>query len=246
MVLLVAILVVFLINNLGRWRILPSMKKPRLSPATPGWRIAVATTFVPGIEPLDVLEHTLKALVELDYPHDTWVLDEGDDDRVKQLCAALGAMHFSRLHFPQYQTQIGMFRKASKHGNYNAWLHEIGFEQYDILAAFDPDHVPNRTFLSKVLGCFDDPTIGYVQAPQVYSNQQSSFIARGAAEETYDFYSIVQMACYGNGFPLIIGCHNTHRLRALRECGGFASHDADDLATYAPISQSWMAGCLRP
>ena len=53
-----------------------------------------------------------------------------------------------------------------------------------------------------------------------YSNQQASFIARGAAEETYDFYSSVQMACYGKGFPLIIGCHNTHRLCALRECGG--------------------------
>jgi cellulose synthase (UDP-forming) len=97
------------------------------------------------------------------------------------------------------------------------------------MAAFDPDHVPSRVFLSKVLGYFNDPTIGYVQAPQVYFNQQSSFIARGAAEETYDFYSSVQMSCYGMGFPLIIGCHNTHRLRALSECGGFAAHDADDL-----------------
>jgi cellulose synthase (UDP-forming) len=229
MVLLFGILAVFLINNLGRWWILPSMKKPRMVSATPGWKVAAVTTFVPGIEPLEVIEDTLKALVALDYPHDTWVLDEGNDDQVKQLCAAIGAFHFSRLHYPHYQTEVGMFRKASKHGNYNAWLHEVGFERYDIMAAFDPDHVPNRAFLSNVLGCFDDSTIGYVQAPQVYSNQQSSFIARGAAEETYDFYSIVQMACYGKGFPFIIGCHNTHRLRALRECGGFASHDADDL-----------------
>jgi cellulose synthase (UDP-forming) len=229
MVVLFAILAMFLVNNLGRWWILLSMKRPRVAPARPGWKVAAVTTFVPGIEPLDVLEHTLKALVALDYPHDTWVLDEGNDERVKQLCAAIGAMHFSRLHSPHYQTDVGMFRKASKHGNYNAWLHEIGFERYDILAGFDPDHVPDRVFLSKVLGCFDDSTIGYVQAPQVYSNQRSSFIARGAAEETYDFYSIVQMACYGKGFPFIIGCHHTHRLRALRECGGFASHDADDL-----------------
>lgn len=229
MVVLFAILAMFLIHHLGRWWILPSMKKPRTAPATPGWKVAVVTTFVPGIEALDVLEHTVKALVALDYPHDTWVLDEGDDDQVKQRCAAIGAMHFSRLHSPHYQTEVGMFRKASKNGNYNAWLHEVGFERYDILAAFDPDHVPNRVFLSKVLGYFDDPTIGYVQAPQVYSNQLSSFIARGAAEETYDFYSVVQMACYGKGFPFIIGCHNTHRLPALRECGGLASHDADDL-----------------
>jgi len=229
MVILFAILAVFLLNNLGRWWILPSMKRPRAAPARAGWKVAVVTTFVSGLEPLELLEQTLKALVALDYPHDTWVLDEGNDDRVKQLCAATGASHFSRLHYPHYQTEVGMFRKASKHGNYNAWLHEVGFERYDFMAAFDPDHVPNRVFLSKVLGHFDDPRIGYVQAPQVYSNQQASFIARGAAEETYDFYSSVQMACYGMGFPLIIGCHNTHRLCALRECGGFASHDADDL-----------------
>ncbi len=229
MVVLSAIFSVFLLNNLGRWWILSSMKRPRPIPARPGWKVAAVTTFVPGIEPLELLEHTVKALVALDYPHDTWVLDEGNDDRVKQLCAAAGAIHFSRKHYPHYQTEVGIFRKASKHGNYNAWLHELGFERYEIMAAFDPDHVPDRDFLSKVLGYFDDPRIGYVQAPQAYFNQQASFIARGAAEETYDFYSSVQMSSYGMGFPLIIGCHNTHRLQALAECGGFAAHDADDL-----------------
>ena len=229
MVVLFVIMAVPLINNLGRWWILPGMKRPRAAPARPGWKVAAVTTFVPGTEPLEMLEQTLKALVGLDYPHDTWVLDEENDDRVKKLCAAVGAIHFSRLHYPHYQTEVGMFRRASKHGNYNAWLYEVGFDRYDVMAAFDPDHVPNRVFLAKVLGYFDDPAIGYVQGPQVYSNQQASFIARGAAEETYEFYSSVQMACFGKGFPLIIGCHNTHRLLALRECGGFAAHDADDL-----------------
>jgi cellulose synthase/poly-beta-1,6-N-acetylglucosamine synthase-like glycosyltransferase len=229
MVVLFAILAVFLISNLGRWWVVPFMKRPRAVPPKPGWKVAVVTTFVSSIEPLELLERTMKALVALDYPHDTWVLDEENDDRVKQLCAAIGAHHFSRKHDPQYQSEVGMFRKASKHGNYNAWLHAIGFERYEILAAFDPDHVPDPSFLMKVLGYFDDSRIGYVQAAQVYANQQNSFIARGAAEETYEFYSVVQMASYGNNYPLIIGCHNTHRMSALRECGGFASHDADDL-----------------
>jgi len=39
----------------------------------------------------------------------------------------------------------------------------------------------------------------------------------------------MQMASYGLGYPFIIGCHNTHRVSALREFGGFAPHDADDL-----------------
>lgn len=223
------ILAAYLLNNFGRWLILPSMQRPRAIVPRPGWKVAVVTTHVPGVESLDLLERTLKALVVLDYPHDTWVLDEGDGERVKQVCAALGVQHFSRKPFPRYQTEVGLFRKASKHGNYNAWLHEIGFDRYEIVTAFDPDHVPDSVYLAKVLGYFDDARVGYVQAPQVYGNQEESFIARGAAEETYEFYSLVQMACFGNGYPLIIGCHSTHRLSALRECGGFAAHDADDL-----------------
>ncbi|MCC6139554.1 MAG: glycosyltransferase [Nitrospira sp.] len=223
------LLAVLFLNNLGRWLILPSMQRPRPLLPRPDWKVAVVTTHVPGVEPLALLERTLKALVALDYPHDTWVLDEGDDEEVKQVCAARGVHHFSRKSFPRYQAEVGMFRKATKHGNYNAWLHEIGFDRYEILTAFDPDHVPDPVYLAKVLGYFDDARVGYVQAPQVYGNQEESFIARGAAEETYEFYSLVQMACFGKGFPLIIGCHSTHRLSALRECGGFAAHDADDL-----------------
>ena len=83
MVVLSAILSVYLLNNLGRWWILLSMKRPRAVPARAGWKVAVVTTIVPGIETLELLEHMVKALVALDYPHDTWVLDEGDDDRVK-------------------------------------------------------------------------------------------------------------------------------------------------------------------
>ncbi|MBA5865677.1 MAG: glycosyltransferase [Nitrospira sp. CR1.3] len=240
MVVLFAILSALLVNHLARWWVLRDMVRPLPVPARSGWKVAVVTTFVPRLEPLEMLERTLSALVAMDYPHDTWVLDEEDDDRVRQLCESTGAIHFSRKRFPHYQTEVGTYRKASKHGNYNAWLHEIGFNRYEILAAFDPDHVPEPNFLSRVLGFFESARVGYVQAPQVYANQQASFIARGAAEETYEFFSSVQMACYAKGFPLIIGCHNTHRLSALRECGGFASHDADDLLlTLLYQSRGW-------
>ncbi len=224
-----AIVLVILGSALGRWFVLPQMRKPRPLGARPGLKVGVVTTIVPDIEPLSLLENTLKALVALDYPHETWVLDEGDDERIKALCVKRGAFHFSRKNHPEYQTEQGPFRKATKYGNYNAWFQEIGFERYEFVTAFDPDHVPERTFLSKVLGYFEDPTIGYVQAPQVYSNQNASFIARGAAEESFAFYSSTQMASYGLGYPIIVGCHNTHRVSALREVGGFALHDADDL-----------------
>ena len=176
-----------------------------------------------------MLQETVRALADLDYPHDTWVLDEGDDENVKGLCLDLGAKHFSRKNFPRYQRPDGIYQTQSKHGNYNAWLAEVGFVGYDIITIFDSDHVPISAFLSKVLGYFEDEKVAYVQAAQAYYNHKASFIARGAAEETYAYYSCVQMASYGMGYPIIVGCHNTHRVSALEQVGGFAAHDAEDL-----------------
>jgi cellulose synthase (UDP-forming) len=246
------ILSAILVNSQGRWFVLLYMRRPKPMVARAGWKVAVVTTFVPGAEPLDMLEETVQALVALDYPHDTWVLDEGDEAQVKALCYALGAQHFSRKSFPHYHTAQGTFQSHSKHGNYNAWLAEVGFKHYDIITAFDPDHVPKPSFLDHVLGYFEDPQVGYVQVAPAYYNQETSFIARGAAEETYAFYSTMQMASYGLGdatpneisdyyqMPQIIGCHNTHRVTALRQIGGFAPHDADDLlATLFYWASGW-------
>lgn len=213
----------------SRWLTLPFMRRPQPMAPRPGWKVGVATTFVPGTESLTMLEETLTALVAMDYPHDTWVLDEGDDDAVKDLCRQLGVHHFSRKHMPRYQTSAGTFEARTKHGNYNAWLYETGFERYDIIADFDPDHIPHRDFLLNVLGYFDDKEIGYVQAPQVYYNQKASFIARAAAEETYTYYSTIQMTSYAMGYPIVTGCHTTNRVTALKQVGGFAAHEADDL-----------------
>lgn len=212
-----------------RWLTLPLMRRPLPIKPRSGLKIGVATTFVPGAESIEMLEETVRALVRMGYPHETWVLDEGDDDQVKELCFRLGADHFSRKHLPQYQAASGIFERRSKHGNYNAWLYEIGFDRYEIISAFDPDHVPNPDFLLNVLGYFDDPRIGYVQAAQVYYNQKASFIARGAAEDSYAFYGPIQLTSYPLGYPIVVGCHNTHRVTALKQVCGFAPHTADGL-----------------
>jgi cellulose synthase/poly-beta-1,6-N-acetylglucosamine synthase-like glycosyltransferase len=165
----------------------------------------------------------------MDYPHDTWVLDEGDAAEVRDLCQRTGARHFSRRHMPHYQSESGPFKSRTKYGNYNAWLQEHGYRSYDLLVAFDSDHIPRPNYLKQVLGYFSDESVAYVQPAQAYYNQQASFIAAAAAEETYAYYSSIQMISFAVGFPIIVGCHNTHRITALRQIGGFAPHEADDL-----------------
>jgi hypothetical protein len=213
----------------GRWFLLLLVRRPTPTHPQAGLRVGVATTFVPEAESLEMLEVTVQALVDLAYSHDTWVLDEGDDARVHELCTRLGARHFSRKSLPHYLTSEGRFGARSRHGNYNAWLDAVGFAQYDIILNIDPDHVPAQMFLHEVLGYFEDPRIGYVQVAQAYYNQAASFVARGAAEETYAYYSVTQMASFGLGFPIVTGCHTTHRVTALQQLGGFPAHDADDL-----------------
>jgi len=119
--------------------------------------------------------------------------------------------------------------RRTKYGNYNAWLDAVGFESYDVLATFDPDHVPEPDYLVRMLGYLCDPQVGYVQSPQVYYNQEASLVARGAAEESYGFYSAVQMANYAFGEPTVTGSHTVHRMSALRAVAGFPPHDAEDI-----------------
>ncbi len=227
--LLAGLVIMLVVNQQGRWALLLPMRRPRPMAPMPDARVAVVTTFVPGAESQEMLAASLRALVAVEYPHDTWLLDEGNSAETVALCKSLGVRHFSRRGRPEYQADEGPFRAGTKHGNYNAWLHEAGFGHYDILAAFDPDHMPMPGYLDHTIGYFRDPNIGYVQAAQAFYNQDASLIARGAAEETYAYFSAVQMAGYGLDYPIIVGSHNVHRMAALESVGGLAAHDADDL-----------------
>src|SRR5438552_1389180 len=108
---------------------------PALTPPT-GLRVAFATTFVPGAESIRVLERTITAMRDQEgYTHDVWVLDEGDEAQVRDLCRRVGAHHFSRKGKPQYQQRAWPFKARTKAGNYNSWLdwlEERGVD-YDVL-----------------------------------------------------------------------------------------------------------------
>ncbi|MBX3440030.1 MAG: glycosyltransferase, partial [Planctomycetaceae bacterium] len=214
--------------------------------ATRTWKVGVATTFVPDSEPIELLEQMLEALVAIESPHDTWVLDEGDDDRVKQLCERFGARHYSRKGDARYQSEDGPFKSRTKYGNYNAWFAEHGFAEYEIITSFDTDHLPEPRFLDRVLSYFQDPKIGYVQAAQAYGNDHQTWVARGAAEERFDYFSTFQMAGNGMGFPIIVGGHNTHRVSALREIDGFGAHNADDELTTLHYRDAGWRGVYVP
>lgn len=230
----------------GKWLLLPTMRRPAPQAVPEGLRVAAVTTYVPGAEPLEMADCTLRAMLAMVYPHECWLLDEGDDPAARALCAERGVAYFTRAGHPEYQTADGTFQSRSKHGNYNAWLAEVGYARYEVVVSFDLDHVPGRQFLTATLGHLRDPAVGYVQAPQAYYNQGASFVAAGAAEETYDFHSTVQMANHALGYPIVVGCHNVHRTQALRDVGGYAAHTADDVLITMLYRQRGWRGVYVP
>ncbi|MFD3919920.1 glycosyltransferase family 2 protein [Streptomyces sp. NPDC058595] len=196
-----------------------------------GTRVAFLTSFVPGKEPLEMVTKTLEAAVRIRHRGllHVWLLDEGDDPAVKEVCARLGVHHFSRKGVAKWNQAKGAHRAKTKHGNYNAWLDAHG-DDYDFFASVDTDHVPMANYLERMLGYFRDPDVGFVIGPQVYGNYDT-FVTKAAESQQFLFHALIQRAGNRYGSPMFVGTSNAVRISALKQIGGLYDSITEDMAT---------------
>jgi hypothetical protein len=191
------------------------------------WTVDMLTTAMPG-EPYEMIEHTLKAMVAVQYPHTTYLCDEGDDPLLKDLCGSLGVVHVTR--------RIKINAKA---GNIN---NALQIATGDICVVLDPDHAPTPQFLHEVLPYFQDNAIGFVQVVQAYKNEDETWIARGAAQQTYTFYGPLMMGMNAYGTVQAIGANCTFRRQALDSIGGHAAGLSEDMHTAMQLhAKGWKS-----
>ncbi|WP_338896010.1 cellulose synthase catalytic subunit [Streptomyces sp. TG1A-60] len=197
----------------------------------PGTRVAFLTTYVPGKEPLSMVRATLEGATRLRHTGhlDVWLLDEGDDDQAKALCAELGVRHFTRKGVPGWNRPKGVHRARTKHGNYNAWIAKHG-DAYEFFASVDTDHVPLPNFLERMLGYFRDPDVAFVVGPQVYGNYTAP-VTKAAESQQFLFHALIQRA--GNRYraPMFVGTNNAVRVAAVKQVGGLHDSITEDMAT---------------
>ena len=193
------------------------------------FRVAFLTTIVPGKEPIEMAERTLKAAKEIVYGGqlDVWLLDEGDSSEVRQMCERLGIRHFTRKGRGHLDLDTGIFASKTKHGNHNRWLWEHAGD-YDLVMVVDTDHVPLPNIAERLLGYFRDPDVAFVVAPQFYGNQENR-VTRWAESAQYLFHSVIQRAGNRRGCAMLVGTNAVVRISAIKK--GYVDSITEDMAT---------------
>ena len=226
---MLAVTIVYgVLRKLYMWYNYLNISVPPKKTAIPDLKVDILTTYYPG-EPRQMVVTTLEAISKITYPHTAYLCDEANDDFLRDFCKRNGIVHVTRDN-----------RVNAKAGNINNALKTKATG--DICVILDPDHIPQPNFLNVVLPHFDDPKTGFVQIVQSYYNTRETLVARGAAEQTFQFYGPMMMTLNSYGAVNAIGANCVFRREALDSIGGHAPGLCEDMHTAMLLySEKWKA-----
>jgi cellulose synthase (UDP-forming) len=179
--------------------------------ALPPDKLPSVDVYIPTFnEPMEVLEKTITGVLCLDYPNvNAWVLDDGRRPWVKAFCEAKGVGYLTRPD-----------NAHAKAGNIN---HALTKTSADFVAIFDADFIPQRSFLMRTIGFFDDPNIGVVQVPHAFYNydptQSSLALQKTLPDDQRFFFDAVMPSRDGWNAAFCCGSNSVTRRAALRSVG---------------------------
>lgn len=172
------------------------------------WPITVDVFITTYGEDLDTIRRTVNAAVAMHGRHDTWVLDDGRSDEVRDLAAELGARYVRRLS-----------TNGAKAGNIN---HALSIAHGDFFVIFDADFVPLPQFLHETVPFFATDDVAFVQTPQAYGNLHT-VISKGAGYMQSVFYKFIQPGRNRFNAAFSVGTNVIYRRSAADSIGGIYS-----------------------
>ncbi|MBY0454903.1 MAG: UDP-forming cellulose synthase catalytic subunit [Burkholderiaceae bacterium] len=173
--------------------------------------------FIPTYnEPVSVLRPTVLGALALDWPKDklrVFVLDDGRRPEMREFAESVGVGYMIRPD-----------NNHAKAGNLN---HALKFTDGELVAIFDCDHIPTRTFLTTAAGWFQrDPKCAMLQTPHHFFSpdpfERNLGTFRRVPNEGALFYGLIQD---GNDFwnaTFFCGSCAVLRRTVLMEVGGIA------------------------
>lgn len=164
-------------------------------------------------EPPEVLEKTITGAMALDWPKDRitlWVLDDGRRNWLRRIVQDRGARYMTRPD-----------NAGAKAGNINAAIKRTSAPFFLVL---DADFVPQKTFLFRTMGFFDDPGIGIVQVPHNFFNsdpiQSSLNMSHVMPDDQRFFFEAIMPGRDGHDCAFCCGSNGIVRRSALEAVGG--------------------------
>lgn len=191
-----------LLFGLGMWRL-----KERGPAPVPAPDLTVDVFIATYNEPIELVMRTARAAKAIRYPHETWILDDGNRPEMRAAAEAEGVRWITRS-----ADWAGMPRHA-KAGNLNNALLATEGEFFLIL---DADQVPLPDILDKTLGYFEDEKMALVQTPQWFENVPANDPLGSQAPL---FYGPIQQGKDGWNAAFFCGSNAVIRREALMQLG---------------------------
>ncbi|MGW9114462.1 glycosyltransferase [Microbacterium sp. NPDC055683] len=183
-------------------------------------------------EPLELVMTTARAAKRIAYPHETWILDDGNRDELRAAAERDGVGYLNRS-----DDWTGKPRHA-KAGNLNNALFQT---EGEFLLILDADQVPDPLILHRTLGYFaDDERVALVQTPQWFSNVDE---ADPLGSQAPLFYGPIQQGKDGWNAAFFCGSNAVLRRDALMQLGiiGYVRSVADGAQRALRASESLLA-----
>ena len=163
-------------------------------------------------EPLYLLEKTIAASTNLDYPTHKFkihVCDDGRRDSLKLLCKKYNVNYISRDN-----------NEGAKAGNIN---NALKYLKGDLFAVLDADMIPKKEFLSRTVGYFTNENLAFVQVPQVYYNKDTYQynLMKNIPNEQDFFMRDIQEARAAINAVLHVGTNALFKREYVDEIGGY-------------------------
>jgi cellulose synthase (UDP-forming) len=188
--------------GLTSWRL---RKRPPPPAADPAATVDVFITCYN--EPVELVRETARAARDMLFPHNTYVLDDGNNAAMRRMTVEEGVGYIVRT-----DDWTGKSRHA-KAGNLNNALFQTSGE---FLLVLDADQIPSPEMLDRVLGYFRDPRVGFVQTPQWFYNVPNGDPLGSQAPL---FYGPIQQGKDGWNAAFFCGSNAILRREALMQIG---------------------------
>ncbi|MFQ6792045.1 MAG: glycosyltransferase family 2 protein [Thomasclavelia sp.] len=163
-------------------------------------------------EPIELLEMTILAAMDIDYPSDCYaiyVCDDGRRENLKMLCNQYQINYLTRQD-----------NQGAKAGNIN---NALKYTHGKLFTVLDADMIPTRNFLKHTVGYFSNPNLAFVQTPQVYYNQDmyQYNLSKHIPNEQDFFMRDIQEARAARNAVLHVGTNAVFKKEYVLAIGGY-------------------------